>query len=85
MQNNFQKAIASLDKRTYVFHFNRIYTVNGIRYHVSAKTQGQISHYFMMEEKNGGWYFTDIALLPQWLVEMERKFEAAIQENIKAA
>ena len=70
---------------TYVFHFNRIYTVNGIRYHISVRTQGYIFHFFMMEEINGGWYFTDIALLPQWLIEMERKFETAIQENIKAA
>ena len=82
MKANFQKALTSLDKMTYVFHFNRIYAVNGIRYHISVKTQGHISYYFMMEEDNGGWYFSDMALLPQWIIEMERKFEAAIIENI---
>ena len=82
MQANFQKALTSLDKKTYVFHFNRIYTVNGVCYHISVRTQGHISHYFMMEEDNGGWYFSDMALLPQWLIEMERQLEAAIIKDI---
>ena len=83
MQNNFQKAIISLEKKNYVFHFNRIYTVDEIRYHVSVRTQGNISYYFMMEEDNGGWYFSDIALLPEWLIDMEKAVENVIKEHIK--
>ena len=83
MQNNFQKAITSLEKKNYVFHFNRIYTVDGIRYHVSVRTQGNISYYFMMEEDTGGWNFSDMALLPEWLIDMEQQFENVVKEHIK--
>ena len=82
MQTNFQKALTSLDKKTYVFHFNRIYAVDGICYHISVRTQENFSHYFMMEGSNGGWYISNKSLLPKWLIEMERKFEAAIIEDI---
>ena len=81
MQNNFQKAITSLEKKTYVFHFNRIYTVDGVCYHISFRTQGYISHYFMMEEDKGRWYLSDLALLPEWLIDMEQELENVIKEN----
>ena len=64
------------------FHFNRIYTVDGIRYHLSVKTALRVSHYFMMQEKEGGWYFSNSKILPIWLIEMERMLEKAILERI---
>ena len=85
MQVSFAKRISTLDNSSFTFLFNRIYTVNGTAYHISVRTIGSVSNHFMMEEKNGGWYFTDITLLPQWIIELERRFENVIQENINAA
>ena len=83
MQASFTKSVTSLEKKTYVFHFNRIYTVSGLRYHISFRTHGHISHYVMMEEDTNGWYFSDIALLPHWLLDMEKILGNVIQKNIK--
>jgi hypothetical protein len=82
MQTNFKKAISSADNKTYIFHFNRIYTVNGVAYHISVRSAANLSHNFMMQEKNGGWCLGDLSGLPQWLIEMEKKFEAAIIESL---
>jgi len=32
----------------------------------------------MMEDGNEQWHFTDIAVLPQWIISLERKLEEAI-------
>ena len=45
------------------FHFNRIFTVSGVRYHVSVKSISNKSHHFMMQEKNGSWMFSDESII----------------------
>jgi hypothetical protein len=82
MPNNFKKSIVTEGQDALKFHFNHIYTVDGIRYHVSVNTSLNISHYFIMQEKEGGWYFSNSKVLPIWLIEMERMLEKAILENL---
>jgi len=79
--SSFTKNIET-PKGVLTFYFNRIYTVNGIKYHVSARS-GRLSHYFMMEDGNEQWHFTDITVLPQWIISLERKLEEAINEYLK--
>jgi hypothetical protein len=63
------------------FYFNRIYTVNGVKYHVSA--QDGISYYFMMKERNGSWIIdVDKDGIPDWIMEVEKELERAIYEHL---
>jgi len=83
MENNLKRTITSLNKtKHYIFHFNRIFTVDGVRYHMSTRDFPALSVYFTMIEKNGGWYFSDITKLPTWIIELKRKLEQAIWENV---
>ena len=82
MQNNFKRALAPPGEKAITFHFNRIYTVDGTCYHISVKSSLKVSHYFIMQEQEGGWYFSNSKALPVWLIEMERMLEKAILENL---
>lgn len=64
------------------FYFNRIYTVNGTKYHVTVR-DGKSTHYFMMGDGNGQWHFSDITFLPDWVMVLERKLEEAIIEHLR--
>jgi hypothetical protein len=79
---NFKKAITSLDNQNHIFHFNRIYSVDGLMYHVSVKNLNNYSHNFLMVQKDGHWFFKDIKVTPQWIIELEPQLEAAIQGNL---
>ena len=81
MLYRFTKEIHTLDGKVFVFHFSRIYSANGILYYISVKTGATASHYFRMQEIRDGWYFSDISLLPEWIIPLERKLERAIEEN----
>lgn len=78
----FFKTIDSLEGDTYTFHFNRLTRAHGLRYHISVRSSNYSSHYFMMEEKNAGWHFTNIHFLPRWIREIEGELELAIKENL---
>ncbi|MGZ5190866.1 MAG: hypothetical protein ACXWCZ_07570 [Flavisolibacter sp.] len=65
------------------FHFNRIFTVSGLRYHVSVKSISNKSHYFMMQEKNGNWMFSDDSAIPQWILQVENELQKAIKEHLQ--
>jgi hypothetical protein len=69
------------EKGLLTFHFNRIYAVSGVRYHVSV-TEGKLSHYFMMQEGNEQWVFSDITVLPEWIIALERQLETAINDHL---
>jgi hypothetical protein len=81
MLNSFKKSIPT-GGYNLTFHFNRIYAVDGIHYHISVRSIFNITNYIMMQKKNEGWYFSDITVLPQWIIELERKLEAAIEESL---
>ena len=65
------------------FHFNRIFTVSGPRYHVSVKSILNTHHYFMMMEKNGNWSFSDESCVPQWILQLENELQKAITEHLQ--
>ena len=79
--SNFTKNIQT-QKGVLTFYFNRIYTVNGLKYHVSAR-DGRLSHYFMMGDGSEQWHFTDVTYLPGWIIELEGKLEEVINEHLK--
>ena len=69
-------------KGTLNFYFNRIYTVDGTKYHVSV-VNGALSHYFIMQDGGERWDFSDITILPQWLIELRTKLETAINNHLQ--
>jgi hypothetical protein len=69
-------------KGVLTFYFNRIYTVNGAKYHVSAR-DSTAAHYFMMAGGNEQWHFSDSTELPEWIIELEKELEKAINNHLK--
>ena len=64
------------------FAFNRIYTIDGTKYHVSVK-DGSTSHYFMMDDRHDSWVFSERNQdLPKWIVECEKQIEQAILNHL---
>ena len=53
------------------FYFNRIFTADGVRYHVSVLGNNKKSLMFNMEEKEGRWYLVNPSNCPDWLVNVE--------------
>jgi hypothetical protein len=75
-----KRVITTIGLRT--FYFNRIYTVNGAKYHVSV--QDGASYYFMMIERNGSWLIDGTKeRLPYWIMEAEKELENAIHEHLE--
>jgi hypothetical protein len=70
------------DNGVLTFYFNRIYTVNGPKYHVSVR-DGKLSHYFMMGDGNNEWHFSDPTVLPQWIRVLQKNLEEAINQHLK--
>ena len=62
------------------FYFNRIYTVEGVKYHVSVREK--LSHYFMMHSVGEDWQFSDLLNLPQWIVELRSKLSDCIKGHL---
>jgi hypothetical protein len=65
---------------SYQFEFNRVYTIEGGRYHVSVRKEG-IAHYFMMYLESGKWYLSQALQQSQWIIELENKLSDAILEH----
>lgn len=63
------------------FHFNRIFTVNGTKYHLSV-TEHATSYYFLMEERNGSWLIAETIELPLWIRQADKELEKAIWEHL---
>ncbi len=63
------------------FFFNRIYTVNGIRYHVSVKDNKRLTHAFYMETKNSNWQIVKVPAPPDWVLEVESQLAGTIENH----
>jgi hypothetical protein len=79
--SNFTKNIQT-QKGLITFYFNRIYTVNGVKYHVSVR-DNKTSYYFMMEGSDEQWNFLDDTPLPHWIIELEKELKNAINAHLK--
>jgi hypothetical protein len=60
------------------FFFNRLFTVRGIRYHISVCDDKRISCFFNMERKDGEWYIIEATEVPGWIMLLERELSKAI-------
>jgi hypothetical protein len=79
---NFTKRILVRDKFNPEFLFNRIYTVDGVRYHVSVMDADRHVFAFNMEEKYGRWKIINAPKIPDWIMNIEKELEDAIFENL---
>jgi hypothetical protein len=72
-----------LIKGEYVnFYFNRIYTADGIRYHVSCLDKKGKSHGFKMKELLGRWVLASPSKCVLWIKSLEVELERAILESL---
>jgi hypothetical protein len=63
------------------FFFNKIYTVAGVRYHVSVQDKDRQSYFFIMENRNGAWKIINAPQVPQWILDAEKQLEQCIVEH----
>jgi hypothetical protein len=64
------------------FYFNRIYTVEGVRYHVSGVEKDKKVLIFTMKELLGIWHIANAISCPNWITALEPEFEKAILANL---
>ena len=79
--HNFSKRISIEAGFSLEFLFNRIYTADDIRYHVSVMDRNG-NYYFTMEQSNGAWRIVNAPKVPDWIMGVEKKLENAIIENM---
>jgi hypothetical protein len=77
---HFTKRIAT-DFDNPEFIFNRIFTVSGVRYHVSVKDKDRKAFFFTMQEKGGEWYIIEVTNPPNWITDLEAELSQAIIEH----
>lgn len=63
------------------FHFTKIYSTQGVRFHVSVH-DGKLSYPFNMELKNLEWKIINAPEVPSWIINAEKQLEEIILENI---
>jgi hypothetical protein len=64
------------------FFFNRLFTADGLRYHVSVVDNNRKAIMFNMEQSEGRWYFVNPANCPDWLVNIEPLLSDCIIEHL---
>ena len=63
------------------FYFNRIHSVEGIRYHISCMDRRRKVYTFHMVEMLGQWIITPNSKSPIWIKSLEQEFEKAIRDS----
>lgn len=63
------------------FYFNRIYTAEGVRYHVSCFDKRQKVHAFIMKQLLGQWTLDHPSQCLLWIRNLEPEFVNAILKN----
>jgi hypothetical protein len=79
---NFTKRIPINQEFNPEFFFNRIYTVHGVRYHISVMDKQRAVYILHMEIEKGKWYLVNKAKLPEWILAVEDKLEKAIFDSM---
>lgn len=64
------------------FYFNRVYTAEGIRYHISCLDPRRKAHAFNMVEMLGQWIVSYNSKCPVWIKGLEDELEQAIRESM---
>ena len=65
------------------FYFNRIFTAEGIRYHVSVIDHERKAHSFNMEETGEVWKLVNGSNCPDWITILEKEIEQAILKHLE--
>lgn len=60
------------------FYFNRIFTINGTRFHVSVIDPQRKAHIFYLYKENFSWKILNIQDCPIWIAELETDLSATI-------
>ena len=63
------------------FYFNRIYTAEGVRYHISCMDTRRKTYAFNMVEMLGHWIVSHNSKCPNWIKNIEKELEQAIRES----
>ena len=67
--------------KTYLnFYFNRIFTVEGDRFHISVVGTDKKAYSFLMQQKGISWHIVNPDNCPAWIVELEEKLSHTIIE-----
>ncbi|RYE26790.1 MAG: hypothetical protein EOP48_34925 [Sphingobacteriales bacterium] len=61
------------------FYFNRIFTVDGVKYHVSVVDTS--SCYFIIQKQSGNWKISTQSNVPSWLLDVESELGLAIADK----
>jgi len=63
------------------FFFNRVFTVAGVRYHVSVHDEKRKVHFFNMNGKTGEWHIVTDVKTPEWIMNLQSQLSDAIIEH----
>ena len=64
------------------FYFTKIYTVQGVRFHVSVTDIEDQTWAFNMVLHNLEWKIINAPQVPSWIMDVENQLEEIILENI---
>jgi hypothetical protein len=82
MTPNFTKWIQTTNAGLVNFYFNRIYTAEGVRYHISCLDKKNRSHNLTMKELLGKWVIAHPSKCVLWIRSIEKEFEQAVLESL---
>jgi hypothetical protein len=63
------------------FYFNGIFTVEGLRYHISTIDKDRKAIMFYMEPNENKWQVVDRENYPDWILILEEELSEAIKKN----
>ena len=74
----FSKRIQTKEGFHPSFFFTKIYTIQGVRFHVSVIDKDNRAHAFYMELIHLEWKITNAARLPDWIIDVENELQEII-------
>jgi hypothetical protein len=66
------------------FYFNKIFTAQGVRYHVSVIPRDNKMITFRMMKENNRWYIDNPKGCPEWIISLEPVINDVIVEALTA-
>ena len=64
------------------FHFTKIYTIQGVRFHVSVIDKEGQAWAFNMVLKDLGWIIINAPQVPSWIMDIEKELHEIILDNV---
>ena len=64
------------------FFFTKIYTIQGVRFHVSVIDMEDHAYAFNMVLKDLEWKIINAPQVPSWIMDMERELHEIILDNM---